>query len=118
MCFQTKGGRGAYRGDFSRCVDRELGESSLDGEGGKESDGNESGVHRGFDVQGVEQGAQAGLKGRGESRGNEVSARMEERDKMRKKSENGLRPRVRLVTRQQRDRPNTHKHNTPAHAIA
>ena len=48
-----------YLSDLRGGDDGEVGESSLDGERGEESDRNESGVHREGDVQGTEQGAQA-----------------------------------------------------------
>ena len=62
-----------YLGD-GRGVNGEVGESSLDGERGEESDGNESGVHRECDVQRAEQGAQGGLKVWGVA-GSEAGAR-------------------------------------------
>lgn len=102
----------AYLSD-GRGFDSEVGESSLDGERGEESDGNESGVHRLGDVQGSGAGSSGGLRGEGARRagGDEDGGGRETRceEKGRGRRHEGFR--VCPVTRQ----PARHKHAQTSH---
>ena len=99
-----------YLGD-GRGVNGEVGESSLDGERGEESDGNEGGVHR--ESTWKEWSRELRRVKREATRGGEAGARMREEKQDAKKREAGLAPRVSLVTRQPA-RPQTRPNTAPA----